>query len=141
MQSTIIIATLLSLFIFIIFLLMLIKLKKTSSKIKELANSYNELEKTYFEVVSKKESEDYSDIHNENFIRFLSKSRDAAYEYIDKAQTTIKSFIDLSDKEFAYFDKYNSLLEEYPNYDTMKIMSEEYKKLRSLLPNEGQDNL
>lgn len=73
----------------------------------------------------------------ENFLKFVSDSREWAYEYIDNVQTELKRFIDIADKEFAYFDQYGILSQGYPHYETMKIMSEEYKKLKQLLPEEN----
>lgn len=85
------------------------------------------------------QNEKVEDIHKENFIKFLSDSRDWAFEYIDKSQKQIKEFIDIADKEFAFFDAYGILTSEYPHYESMKIISEEYKKLKALLPEESDD--
>lgn len=79
------------------------------------------------------------DIHKENFIKFLSDSRDWAFQYIDQSQKQIKEFVDMADKEFAFFDSFGSLTQEYPHYEEMKKISEEYKKLKSLLPEETND--
>jgi len=87
-------------------------------------------------LIVKDLSSDGIDIHTKNFIKFLSDSREMAFNYIDNAQDQIKNFIDIADKEFAFFDSYGSLTSEYPHYETMKIISEEYKKLKSLLPAE-----
>jgi len=84
-------------------------------------------------------AEESQDIHKENFIKFLSDSRDWAFDYIDKSQKQIKEFIDIADKEFEFFDKYGILTEEQVYYESMKIISEEYKKLRILLPEEAND--
>jgi hypothetical protein len=87
---------------------------------------------------SVKES-DVSDIHQENFIKFLSDSRDWAFDYIDKSQKQIKQFTDIADKQFAFFDSYGVLTEGDLFHDNMKVISEEYKKLKSLLPEESDD--
>jgi hypothetical protein len=79
------------------------------------------------------------DIHKENFIKFLSDSRDWAFDYIDKVQKGLKEFIDVADKEFAYFDSFGILTEQYPNYQAMKKLSAEYKKLKDLLPEDSND--
>lgn len=98
-----------------------------------LKNSILEQTKESFDVVVK------DDIHQENFIKFLSDSRDWAFDYIDKSQKQIKDFIDVADKNFAFFDKYGILSEGDLHYETMKVISEEYKKLKSLLPEETND--
>lgn len=79
------------------------------------------------------------DIHQESFIKFLSDSRDWAFDYIDKSQKQIKEFTDIADKQFAFFDSYGILTEGDLFHDNMKIISEEYKKLKSLLPEETDD--
>lgn len=84
-------------------------------------------------------SEEITDVHKENFIKFLSDSRDWAFGYIENVQDRLKEFIDLAEKEFAYFDKYGILIEGHPHYETLKTMSAECKKLKDLLP-EGIDD-
>jgi hypothetical protein len=79
------------------------------------------------------------DTHKENFIKFLSDSRDWAFEYIDTSQKQIKDFIEVADKEFAFFDSYNASPENQLFYNNMKVISNEYKKLKSLLPEEQDD--
>lgn len=73
----------------------------------------------------------------EQFLKFVSDSREWAYDYIDNVQTELKKFIDIADKEFAFFDKFGILTEQYPNYEAMKKISEEYKKLKKLLPEDN----
>jgi hypothetical protein len=85
------------------------------------------------------QNEKVDNIHQENFIKFLSDSRDWAFEYIDKSQKQIKEFVDMADKEFAFFDAYGVVLHNEVSYETMKKISEEYKKLKNLLPEELDD--
>lgn len=84
-------------------------------------------------------SQDEQEAHEESFIKFLSDSRNMAFEYIDAAQKQIKEFITIADQEFAFFDNYGDLTQQYPHYDAMKKISAEYKKLRSLLPEENNN--
>lgn len=62
---------------------------------------------------------------SDGFIRFLSESRDAAFEYIESAQQDISDFIAKADPVFS------------------KVADEEaikaYKKIKELLPNKTQD--
>jgi archaellum component FlaC len=74
------------------------------------------------------------DIQNENFVKFLSDSRDSAFEYIEDVQSTIKEFVDVVEPEMSYFDKYGIVGSAYPHYDSMKKISESYKKLKTVLP-------
>lgn len=57
---------------------------------------------------------------SDGFIRFLSESRDAAFEYIESAQGTIEEFVNQSE----------DVINSFADSDT-KIL---YHKLKSLLP-------
>ena len=47
-----------------------------------------------------------SDIHKENFIKFLSDSRDWAFTYIEDVQKALDKFITDVEPEIIYFEKY-----------------------------------
>ena len=91
------------------------------------------------DVLSNIKTEKELDIHQENFIKFLSDSRDWAFDYIDNVQKELKDFIETADKEFAYFDSYGILSEDQLFYDNMKTISAKYKKLKNLLPEDIDD--
>lgn len=84
---------------------------------------------------TKQEDED-SDVHKENFIKFLSDSRDWAYKYIEDVQSSLTLFISEVEPEIAYFDEYGIVGDAYPHYHSMKKISQEYKKLKNMLPSE-----
>ncbi len=81
-----------------------------------------------------KEEEKDSEVHKENFIKFLSDSRDWAYEYIEHVQGGITKFVNEIEPEIAYFDEYGLVGDAYPHYHSMKKISQEYKELKKLLP-------
>lgn len=85
---------------------------------------------------STKEQESDNDVHKENFIKFLSDSRDWAYEYIEEVQTSISLFVSEVEPEIAYFDEYGLVGDAYPHYHSMKKISKAYKDLKKLLPEE-----
>jgi hypothetical protein len=76
---------------------------------------------------------------NEDFLKFVSDSRDWAYQYIEDVQTSIDKFITDVEPEILYFDTYGDLMAAEPNYNSMKKISASYKELRKLLP-EQEDN-
>jgi len=124
-----------SLTITVLYFQSLIRLKQTARTAAELfLTNY-----AFQDIDVNTEKEEVSDIHKENFIKFLSDSRDWAFEYIDKSQKQIKDFVDIADKEFAFFNAYKSLSEGQLYHETMEIISEEYKKLKQLLPEELDD--
>lgn len=84
-------------------------------------------------------SKEEQDIHKENFIKFLSDSRDWAFEYIEDVQTQLETFIRDIEPEIMYFDEYGVVGDAYPHYHSMKKISSAYKELKKLLPEEVDD--
>lgn len=84
-------------------------------------------------------TQDDGEIEKDHLISFLSDTREIAFDEIEKIQNAIKEFIDVADIHFGYFDQYGLLTEGYPHYESMKILSEEYKKLKKFIP-EQEDN-
>jgi len=71
---------------------------------------------------------------DEAFLKFVSDSRDWAYQYIDEAQEGLNKFITDIEPEIAYFDEYGIAGSAYPHYHSMKKISVAYKELKKLLP-------
>jgi hypothetical protein len=73
---------------------------------------------------------------DEAFLKFVSDSRDWAYQYIDEAQEGLNKFITDIEPEIAYFDEYGIASSAYPHYHSMKKISGAYKELKKLLPDD-----
>lgn len=73
---------------------------------------------------------------NEHFLKFVSDSRDWAYTYIDEVQASLNKFITDIEPEIKYFDEFGIVGSAYPHYYSMKKISEAYKELKKLLPEE-----
>jgi hypothetical protein len=71
---------------------------------------------------------------NEAFLKFVSDSRDWAYQYIDEVQESLNKFITDIEPEIAYFDEYGVASSAYPHYHSMKKISGAYKELKKMLP-------
>jgi hypothetical protein len=71
---------------------------------------------------------------NEDFLKFVSDSRDWAYQYIEDVQEKIGKFVTDIEPEIAYFDEYGIVSSAYPHYYSMKKISEAYKELKKALP-------
>jgi hypothetical protein len=71
---------------------------------------------------------------NEAFLKFVSDSRDWAYQYIDDVQSSLNKFIIDIEPEIAYFDEYGVVGSAYPHYHSMKKISMAYKELKKILP-------
>jgi len=112
------------------------QLKKVSKDLSKLFLE-NKIMKEYIDITKsngalKKEDEI---VHKENFIKFLSDSRDWAYGYIEEVQTGLITFVDEIDSYIEYFDTYGDVLSvERPDYAAMKQISKSYKELKKLLP-------
>lgn len=74
------------------------------------------------------------DSSSEAFLKFVSDSRDWAYQYIDDVQESLNKFISDIEPEIAYFDEYGLVGDAYPHYHSMKKISGAYKELKKLLP-------
>jgi hypothetical protein len=73
---------------------------------------------------------------NEDFLKFISDSRDWAYTYIEDVQESLNKFISDIEPEIAYFDEYGIVGSSFPHYHSMKKISIAYKELKKLLPEE-----
>jgi len=79
---------------------------------------------------------------NEDFLKFVSDSRDWAYQYIEEVQSGLKSFIYEVEPQIDYYDHYGAAVDGMmaPHDFAMKKISSEFKKLKNLLP-EDHDKL
>jgi hypothetical protein len=132
MEIVIILASLLFISLSILSVL-LIKVRALKNNVKKLSVAYSKIEN----LMSSKTKLD-NDAHQESFIKFLSDSRDSAFEYIEEVQSGINEFVSEVDPLINYFDEYGDIMAMIPNYDNMKKISIEFKKLKKLLPEESK---
>jgi hypothetical protein len=78
------------------------------------------------------------DVHKENFIKFLSDSREWAYEYIENVQGGLKKFIQEVEPQLQHYNKYGAAVEGMmPPHDfALKKITKEFEELKKLLPEE-----
>ena len=84
--------------------------------------------------INKEESKTDKEQANEDFLKFVSDSRDWAYTYIDEVQASLNNFINDIEPEINYFKEYGDLGSMAPNYYSMKKITQAYEKLKKLLP-------
>lgn len=126
--------------VFVIFFFMLV-LKNIQLRIK-LSSTTVELIKAHLDktIISEKllevskNVEQREDSSSEAFLKFVSDSRDWAYQYIDDVQSSLNKFITDIEPEIAYFDEYGIVGSAFPHYHSMKKISGAYKELKKLLP-------
>jgi hypothetical protein len=118
--------------------ILLITIIILSIKILRLKNSIKKLSTAYSKVTQLMLSNDKLDnnVHQESFIKFLSDSRDSAFEYIEEVQAGISNFVDQVDPEISYFKEYGDIMAMSPNYNSMKKIANAYEDLIKLLPKE-----
>jgi hypothetical protein len=86
-----------------------------------------------------KEDKTDQQIHQENFLKFLSDSRDWAFNYIEEVQGGLNKFINDVEPEIHYFKEYGAVGAMQPNYYSMKKITEAYEELKNLLPKEEEE--
>jgi type II secretory pathway pseudopilin PulG len=71
---------------------------------------------------------------NEDFLKFISDSRDVAYTYIEDMQLSLNKFINDIEPEINYFKEYGDIGSMSPNYYSMKKIVGSYEELKKILP-------
>jgi hypothetical protein len=101
----------------------------------------NAVMQEYIDIVKSNEESFSNDelVHKENFIKFLSDSRDWAFEYIENVQDGLTKFISEVDAHIEYFDKYGDVLaNNMPDNIALKQISKSYKELKKLMPEDEE---
>ena len=108
------------------------KLSKITQEFAKLYISHQSLQ----EFVEKNniEFKSDSDIHKENFIKFLSDSRDWAFTYIEDVQKGLDKFIASLDPDISNFDEHSLMSQGTQYHDFMTKFLKEYKELKKLMP-------
>ena len=75
---------------------------------------------------------------NEAFLKFVSDSRDWAYQYIEEVQSGLKLFIDEVGPQVEHYEKYGPAVDGMvaPHDFALKKISKAYKELKKLLPDD-----
>ena len=70
---------------------------------------------------------------SEGFLKFISDSREWAFDYIENVQVGLNKFISDAGPSIEYWEKYGSVMDT-PLDISMQKISISYKELKSLLP-------
>jgi len=127
----------LSISFFIAYLHAAINLKKTMAMFTELVLIHVSLQKEQGFVPGGMPNPE--EIHKENFIKFLSDSRYWAYSYIEDVQSGLSEFINAIEPSINHFNKYGVVVDASPHYKAMKLISENFEKLKKLIPEDYDD--
>ena len=71
----------------------------------------------------------------EGFVKFLSESREWAFEYIETVQDGLTKFVEIAGPRLEYFDKYGRVVGS-PHLDALEDILVAYRELQKLLPEE-----
>jgi len=76
------------------------------------------------------------DLDRENFIKFLSDSREWAFEYIEQVQDGLNKFIQEVEPQLEYYNQYGIVVDGMiPPHDfALKKISKELEELKKLVP-------
>jgi len=77
---------------------------------------------------------------SDDFIKFLSDSRDMAFSYIEDAQTKIAEFDELLNAINEWNKTYGTVAGDVPHADKIEQISLAYNSLRKLLPEKPTPN-
>jgi len=111
-----------------------IKLRALKNNVKKLSAAYSKIE-----ILMSSKTKLDNDAHQESFIKFLSDSRDSAFEYIEEVQSGLSKFINDIEPEIKYFKEYGDFTSMQPNYFALKKITEAYEELAKLLPKEEEE--
>ena len=114
-----------------------LKLKKSKLYMAKLFLENFELNKYAEKIQATKELND-NDIHRENFIKFLSDSRDWAFTYIEDVQNGLTKFVEEVDPTINYFLEFSTIQEGNPLNSGMKKISVAYLDLKKFLPSDPE---
>jgi hypothetical protein len=71
---------------------------------------------------------------SDDFVKFLSDSRESAFQYIENVQENLTKFDKQITKIIKWNETYGSAIGDNPHSNKIKEISVAYKKLKSLLP-------
>lgn len=114
----------------------------TSSKLTAVSKGFTQLFIAHTALqdgLDQKVDKSDQDMHKENFIKFLSDSRDWAYQYIEDVQAGLDKFIKEVEPSVNHFNNFGIITEGMPHYKDMKKISEQFEELKKFLPEATDD--
>ena len=117
------------------------RIKKMTEAFAQVLINHTQLEAAYENYVNARNAVNDADVHTQNFIKFLSDSRDWAYQYIEDVQSGIKKFMNEVEPQLDHYNKYGIVVDGMiPPHDfALKKISKEVEELKKFLPEEADD--
>jgi hypothetical protein len=141
MEIALVVLSIISLSFMIAYVAIVKRLKVVSDGFAQLLISYNAIVSDSDVKNTFLSSPEDQDIHKENFIKFLSDSRDWAFDYIEEVQTGLSKFIQEVEPQIEYYNNYGIVVEGMaPPHDyALEKISKEFNELKKLLPEDTDD--
>lgn len=76
--------------------------------------------------------------NNESYIKFITDSRDWAFQYIEEVQTGLKKFADEIEPQLNYFNTYGRAVPSH-NDIALDQITKSFSELKTLLPEENKE--
>jgi chaperonin cofactor prefoldin len=95
-------------------------------------------------LLQKKVEELYQDIENvklqqtDGFLKFVSESRDWAFQYIEEVQAALSEFDSVAAPTLGWAKTYGTVIGETAHTEALEKISKAYDKLKKVLPKENQ---
>ena len=95
-------------------------------------------------LLQKKIQELYQEIENaklansDGFLKFVSDSRDWAFQYIEETQSALEEFSKTVEPIFKWSDSFGTVLGDNSHSEKIKDISKAYDKLKSVLPKNNE---
>ena len=129
---------LVTIIIYLVYRLVRVKLlMKTFSEIymQELADKFllqKKVEELYQEIENKKLED------TDGFVKFISQSRDWAFEYIEEVQKALAEFDEEIAPRLEWATTFGTVAGDTIHTDTINKISEAYNKLKTVLPKNNE---
>jgi hypothetical protein len=81
---------------------------------------------------------DLNEAANESYVKFISDSRDWAYEYIETVQEKLETFATKVEPQLNYFNTYGTAVSG-PHTILVKEITEAYEELKTIMPQDNKE--
>ena len=88
----------------------------------------------------KQEAENNYDAGSEAYLKFISDSRDWAFEYIEEVQEKLITFSEKIEPQLNYFNTYGKAINS-PHEIMLNQIDEAYSELKTILPEERKEKI
>jgi hypothetical protein len=84
--------------------------------------------------------EDKKLVESQEFMLFLNKTRDDAFEYIENVQQELERFDKTISPILDYHQTYGTVLGETVDWKNMESVNKAYKRLKKIMPESAKNN-